>query len=195
MYKEMDWNPAEWFTGCSLSDEILLRPSKLTAFGLSVALGILRVVRQSGAPERSRGLRPKACAKWIRLSVILSVVVKGDLVLSLVILLKVRCVAGTVLVRSSVVLILRVDLLIWIVCRVVVLSCDRISKVRCVGIAYVNKLVAGSPFSSSSSSGQSSSLSPSSPKKKSTSGSLSKTSKPTFSEARSLPRLLAATRT
>lgn len=132
MYKEMDWNPAEWFTGCSLSDEILLRPSKLTAFGLSVALGILRIVRQSGAPERSRGSRPKACAKWIRLSVILSVVVKGDLILSLVILLKVRCVAGTVLVRSSVVLILRVDLLIWIVCRVVVLSCDRISKRSCL---------------------------------------------------------------
>lgn len=132
MYKEMDWNPVEWFTGCPLPDEILLHPSKLTALGLSVGLRVLRTIRQSGAPERSRGSNPKACAKWVRLSAILPVMVKSDLVLSLVVLLKVRCVAGTVLVRSSVVFVLRVDLLIWIVCRVVVLGCDRISKVKCL---------------------------------------------------------------
>lgn len=119
---------AFWLTGYSC---ILL---KVMGVALSVALRTPRIVCQSGAPERSRRLRPKACAKRIRLSIILSIVVEGDIVLSLVILLKVRCIAGTVLVCSSVVLVLRVDLLIRIVRRVVILGCDSISKVRCLGV-------------------------------------------------------------
>ena len=102
----MDSNPTEWLAECHFPKEVCLYNPCLKTTELSVGPRILRTVRKSGASERSRRSRPKACTKEIRLSVVFFVVVKDYLILSLVVLFKVRRVTGTVLVRSSVVLVL-----------------------------------------------------------------------------------------
>lgn len=109
--------------------------------------------------ERRRRLGTKACGEGHRL-VVIAVAVENIAVVPLVILLEVRGVAVPEVIRMSVVFVVRVNLVVWVVGCVIIL---RYIKVSMAVDTVCMEIVKSLPFSSSSSSGHSSSLSPSSP--------------------------------